>query len=248
MSQIEMRVAAHISRDPLLCRLFRERRDIHAETAIKIFGLPDIRERDARGDWVYPSVDKMKHRNPTKRAGFGVLTAISGAGLLDQLRMMGCEGWDKDSCDELIEDWFKVYPLVRTNVIQACRAGCREKGYVRDMGGMYRYLPGIWSDDPKIEAEAGRQSHSHVIQGSAQWLIQRAMAWLRPQVTTLRESSGMWVRWALQIHDEILLMYDQRLEPVIGPLVLEALCDHSFKLRVPIEANHSYGLNWGVLK
>ena len=248
MSQIEMRVAAHLSRDPFLCRLFHERRDIHAETAIKIFGLPDIRERDSKGDWVYPSVDKMKHRNPTKRAGFGVLTAISGAGLLDQLRMMGCEGWDEDSCDELIEDWFRVYPLVRTNVIQACRDECREKGYVRDMGGMPRYLPGIWSKDSKVSAEAGRQSHSHVIQGSAQWLIQRAMAWLRPQIDELRKSSGLWVRWTLQIHDEILLAYDQRLEPVLGPLVIEALCEHSYKLRVPVEANHSFGLDWGALK
>lgn len=248
MSQIEMRVAAHLSKDPFLCKLFHERRDIHSETAIRIFGLPNIKEKDESGEWVYPSVNKMKHRNPTKRAGFGVLTAISGGGLLDQLRMMGCEGWDEDSCDELIADWFKVYPLVKTNVIEACRAECRSKGYVRDMGGMYRYLPGIWSKDNKISAEAERQSHSHVIQGSAQWLIQRSMSWLRPQINELRQSSGMFIRWVLQIHDDILLAYDQRLEPIVGPLVMEALCEHSYPLRVPVEANHAFATDWGKLK
>ena len=247
MSQIEMRVAAHLSRDPFLCKLFHERRDIHAETAIKIFNLPDIREKSESGDWVYPSVDKMKHRNPTKRAGFGVLTAISGSGLLDQLRMMGCGGWDEDSCNELIEDWFKVYPGVR-EFLRSCREECRNKGFIRDMGGMYRYLPGIWSKDDRAAAEAGRQSHSHVIQGSAQWLIQRSMSWLRPQIAALRDSSGMFVRWTLQIHDEAIFTYDQRLQEIMHPLVIEALTEHSYKLRVPIEANGNHGLSWGELK
>lgn len=247
LSQIEMRVAAHLSRDPFLCKLFHEGRDIHAETAIKIFGLSDVREKNEAGEWVYPSVHKMKHRNPTKRAGFGVLTAISGGGLLDQLRMMGCEGWDEDSCDELIEDWFKVYPGVK-DFLLACRAECRDKGFVRDMGGLPRYLPGIWSKDERISAEAGRQSHSHIIQGSAQWMIQRAMSWLRPQIEELRSSSGMWVRWLLQIHDELIFGYDQRLQDIMHPLVIEALTEHSFKLRVPVEASGNYGLSWGELK
>lgn len=248
LSQVEMRVMADLSRDPFLCQLFHEKRDIHAETAIKIFGLPDHREWDERkGEFVYPSVHKMKHRNPTKRAGFGVITGIQGQGLLDQLRMMGCEGWDEDKCDDLIKEWFKVYRKVE-GYLGDCRAACRRDGYVRDMGGMYRYLPGIWSRDDRIAAEAGRQSHSHIIQGSAQWMIQRAMSWLRPQVDALRDSSGMFARWILQIHDELIFCYDQRLQDIMHPLVIEALTEHSYKLRVPVEANGSYGLTWGVLK
>lgn len=248
MSQIEMRVMAHLSNDKLLCQLFNEKRDIHAETSIKIFGLPDHREwDDKKGEFVYPSVHKMKHRNPTKRAGFGVITGISGPGLLDQLRMMGCEGWDEEKCDELIAEWFKVYPGV-DNYLASCRAACEAKGYVRDMGGMYRYLPGIWSRDGRVHGEAGRQSHSHIIQGSAQWMIQRAMSWLRPQIDELRQSSDMWIRWLLQIHDELIFGFDQRLVEIMHALVLEALTEHSYKLRVPVEANGSYGLSWGVLK
>lgn len=248
LSQVEMRVMAHLSVDPFLCKLFHEKRDIHAETAIRIFGLPDIREWDPKkAEFVYPSVHKMKHRNPTKRAGFGVITGIQGQGLLDQLRMMGCEGWTEDTCDDLIKEWFKVYPRVQS-FLGTCREACREKGYVRDMGGMIRYLPGIWSRDNRTAAEAGRQSHSHIIQGSAQWMLQRAMSWLRPEVDALRDSSSMFIRWILQIHDELLFCYDQRLQEVMHALVLEALTEHTYKLRVPVEANGSFGLNWSVLK
>lgn len=248
LSQIEMRVMAHASRDPFLCQLFHESRDIHAETAIRIFGLADIREWDDRkGEFIYPSVKKMEHRNPTKRAGFGVITGIQGLGLLDQLRMMGCEGWDEESCDELILDWFKVYREVE-KFLHECRWKCKQDGYIRDMGGHYRYLPGIWSRDPRTRAEAERQSHSHYIQGSAQWMLQRAMVWLGPQVRALRESSDMFARWVLQIHDELVFAFDQRLVDVIDPLVREALTEHSYKLRVPVECSGSYGLDWGKLK
>lgn len=248
MSQIEMRFMAHASGDKFLCQLFHEKRDIHAETAIKIFGLPDTREwDDTKGEYVYPSVHKMLHRNPTKRAGFGVITGIQGAGLLDQLRMMGCLGWDESKCDDLIKEWFKVYPGVK-RFLAYCKEQCRKQGYIRDVGGMYRYLPGIWSRDERTAAEAGRQSHSHYIQGSAQYMIQRSMSWLRPHIIDLRESSGLFCKWTLQIHDEVIFTFDQRLLDVIHPLVLEALTAHSLPLRVPIEANGSHGLTWGVLK
>jgi uracil-DNA glycosylase family 4 len=248
MSQIEMRVMAHLSGDPFLCQLFHERRDIHAETAIRIFGLADIREwNERKGEYVYPSVKKMEHRNPTKRAGFGVITGIQGLGLLDQLRMMGCEGWDEDKCDELIAEWFKVYPGV-DRFLGECRSTCRDRGFVRDMGGMYRYLPGIWSRDSRIAAEAGRQSHSHIIQGSAQWMIQRAMSWLGPQINSLRDSSGLFARWLLQIHDELIFAFAQPLQTTMHDLVMEALTQHSYPLRVPVEANGAYALTWGDLE
>jgi uracil-DNA glycosylase family 4 len=251
LSQIEMRVMAHLSKDPFLCQLFHENRDIHAETAIRIFGLDPRREwvvgKSGKGEWKYPGVDKMKHRNPTKRAGFGVITGIQGPGLLDQLRQMGCEGWDVDSCDQLIEDWFKVYPGVDT-FLTACRNACRDKGYVRDMGGMYRYLPGIWSRDNRVAAEAGRQSHSHIIQGSAQWMIQRAMAWARPQINALRSATGWYIRWLLQIHDELIFTFPQVAWDVMNALVMEALTEHSYRLSVPVEANGAFGLTWGDLE
>lgn len=79
-------------------------------------------------------------------------------------------------------------------------------------------------------------------------MIQRAMAWLKPQINDLRDSTGWFVRWLLQIHDELLFAYDQRVQDIMHQLVLEALTEHSYKLIVPVEANGAYGLTWGALE
>lgn len=259
-SQIEMRVMAHLSKDEFMCRLFHERRDIHSETAMLIYGLPKIREwEEKKGEYIYPSVKKMEHRNPTKRAGFGVITGIMGPGLLDQLRQQGCEGWvltddkkdvrnDDLGVKALIREWFKVYPGVR-QFIYGTRARAAKDGYVREMFGFPRYLPGIWSDDFYVRAEAERQSHSHIISGSAQSMLRRAMRHLKPQIETLKEAYGPdAVRWLLQIHDELVFMFRAELAEVVGYMVLDALRNHQATLRVPVEASWGVNQKWGGLK
>lgn len=259
-AQIEMRVMAHLSGDEFMCRLFHEKRDIHSETAIQIYGLPNIKEWDERKDeYVYPSVKKMAHRNPTKRAGFGVITGIMGPGLLDQLRQQGCEGWtltpDKkdvqnDSLEvkALIREWFKVYPGVR-KFIYGTRARAARDGVVREMFGFPRYLPGIWSKDFYTQAESERQSHSHIISGSAQAMLRRAMRHLKPQIEVLKMAYGPdSVKWIIQIHDELVFMFKAELAETMREIVLDALRHHQADLRVPIEASWGVHENWGGLK
>lgn len=235
-SQAEMRVMAGLSKDPLLARMFLEKRDPHAETAARIFGI-DIRD-----------VKEMEHRYPSKRAGFGIITNITGAGLLDQLRMFGCKGWDQESCDRLIVEWLKVYKGVAT-FLDACRAEVREKGVVYDYWGMPRYLPGVWSDDRKAVAESERAASSHKIQGGAQGMIQRSMIWLKPYIRGLREA-GENVRWVLQIHDSVMFHYDSTLWDTLNPLIHEALTQHHdmAALGIPMDAKASRGTTWGKLK
>jgi DNA polymerase-1 len=234
LSQIEMRYMAHISRDPLLVRLFHEGRDVHAETAARIFGI------------ALADVEELKHRYPSKRAGFGIITNIQGAGLLDQLRMYGCEGWDEDGCDKLIVEWLKVYRGVG-QFLADTRTEVREKGVVRDCWGMPRYLPGVWSEDAKVRAEAERAASSHKIQGGAQGMIQRSMAWLKPRIHEMRQD-GLNVRWLLQIHDELLLRFMAELWDVLDPLIIEGLTQHSLALIVPVKAKGSCARSWGKLK
>ena len=258
LSQIEMRVMAHLSGDETLKQLFTERRDIHSETSISIFHLDFICNwSDDRDEYVYPSVDRMKHRNPTKRAGFGVITGIQGEGLLDQLRMMGCKGWrvekfkdgQSDCVSEwcpggIIHEWFRCYPRVK-GYLRKCGDSCESHGgEIREMGGFPRYLHGVFSREEYTRAEARRQSHSHIIQGSAQWMIRRAMRWLRPRINQLRENSGLYLRWVLQIHDELILAFDERLADEVRRLVLEGLTEHSYTLSVPVEANWAQGKRW----
>jgi DNA polymerase I-like protein with 3'-5' exonuclease and polymerase domains len=234
LSQIEMRYTAHVSRDPLLVKLFRDGRDIHAETAASVFGIP------------LADVDELEHRYPSKRAGFGILYGIQGYGLLDQLRMFGCKGWTVDKCDELIAEWLKLYKGVPA-YSELCVNEARESGVVRDCWGMPRYVPEIWSDDSYTRAEAERFIMSHKVQGGAQGMIQKSMAWLKPYVRSLR-AAHVRVEWLLQIHDELMFMFAEHLWEVMDPLVTEALTKHSLELIVPVEAKGGMAKRWGGLK
>lgn len=235
LSQAEMRVMAGLSKDPLLLKMFLEKRDPHAETASRIFGIP------------LADVDEMKHRYPSKRAGFGVITNIAGPGLLDQLRMFGCTGWDEDSCTRLIAEWLKVYKGVAV-FLEDCKREVRAKGVVYDYWGMPRHLPGVWSDDRKVQGEAERAASSHLIQGGAQGMLQRSMAYLKPYIRAL-QLAGANVSFVLQIHDSLILRFDEDLWDTLNPLVMEALIDHhTMKLGVPMDAKGAKAKSWGKLK
>jgi len=236
LSQVELRYLAHVSGDEKLCSRFRDGADVHSETAAEIFRIP------------VAQVDKMKHRWPAKRAGFGIVYGISGVGLQAQLRMMGGEGWTVEACDELIEKWLDTYPGVRDYIIDT-RRKVRQTGVVRDRWGMIRYLPGAWSNDSKTRAEAERTAVSHEIQGGAQGMIQNSMRWLRPIIREL-QLAGYGVQWVLQVHDEIILRFDETLHDVIHALVIEALTEHHGveNVRVPIEADGNVAASWDALK
>jgi DNA polymerase I-like protein with 3'-5' exonuclease and polymerase domains len=244
-----MRYMAHLSKDELLNRFFHTPgADIHSETAIRCFGLPSYQPNAKHEEEFkerYSVVDEMQHRYPSKRAGFGIITNIQGPGLLDQLRMFGCKGWDIDKCDHLIMEWLKVYKGVG-NFLDQCKREVRQSGEVRDYWGMPRYLPGVWSDDPKTRAEAERAASSHKIQGGAQGMIQRSMAWLKGYVRGLRQA-GEDVRWILQIHDEVILYFRNHLWDTMDPLVREGLTEHSLKLSVPVKCSGSHGKRWSDL-
>lgn len=235
LSQIEMRYMAHVSRDPLLCERFINNADIHSETAATIFGVP------------LAEVDKTTQRTPAKTAGFGIIYGTSGAGLLTQLQKLGLTGWTEASCDDLIERWLDVYAGVRA-YMEAVKTEVYRTGIVRDHWGMVRHLPGIWHDNRSIAMESGRAAVSHTVQGGAQGMIQRSMAWLRPQIRDLQRA-GADVRWALQIHDELVLMFTPDLWPVLDGLVREGLTRHSgVELCVPVDADGHMSDNWGGLK
>lgn len=262
LDQVEMRWMAHLSRDPLLIKLILDDLDIHSETAARIFGLkiidnPGLWDRflktgdeKVKDDYLkerYQNVDKMKHRYPAKRAGFGIITNIQGPGLFDQLRMYGCEGWSAEKCDALILEWLKVFVGV-AKFLRECKNEVKRTGVVRDAWDMPRYLPGVWAVKRSARAEAERTASSHKIQGGAQGLIQHSMAWLRPYIKSLQDA-GEDVRWVLQIHDELIFMFKKELWEVMDPLVREALTEHHGQnLVVPLSASGNMSESWGGLK
>lgn len=256
MSQIEMRVFAHLSRDDRMCDIFREGRDIHLETAAHVFSRRLQWDPSTR---TYPvnEVHKMLHRLPTKRTGFGVITGIQGPGLYDQLRMQGvdiekfCETMGEqdpvEACNALIKAWFARFPRGKGFLVD-CGNRAYNHGYVRELGGFIRYLPTVWSSEEYISAEARRQSHSHIISGTAQWMLRLAMRWLKPQIDALRTSSGLNVKWVMQIHDEVLFQCHADIAPTVASLLKEALISHSYPLIVPVDASTAIAKSWGSLE
>jgi uracil-DNA glycosylase family 4 len=240
LSQIEMRVMAHESRDKTLCKLFLDGRDVHDETASAIFGV---------------SLDEVianhkKYRLPAKTTNFGILYGLQALGLQGQLWKQGLTHWSLDGCGGLIRDYFRLYPGVK-RYIDDVTAEVRRTGEVRDWLGMPRSLPGAWSEDRKLAEEAGRMAVSHIIQGGAQSMIQRSMIWLRPRIWKMRQTNGTDVRWRLQIHDEVIFTCPDKKKVVksLDRLVIEGLTKHhGVKARVPIEAEAKKARRWGELK
>jgi len=234
LSQIEVRVAAHESRDKLLCRMLRDGVDIHTETATRMF------EVDA--------ADVTKDQRVAAKTGtFGILYGMSPHTYMILLQKQGLTGWTDARCKDGIEKWFTTYSGVAEYVSENT-AQARREGLVTDCWGMVRYLPGIWSDDNSVRAEAERIATNHKIQGGAQGMIQRSMVWLDRHVRDLQRA-GENVQWCLQVHDEVILKFDEDLWPVMNGLVLEALTEHSgIELRVPVEAEGHMAKTWGGLK
>lgn len=238
LDQAEMRYMADESGDESLIKIFTEGKiDVHSDTAARVF---NVNYEELEADKAL----RKKLRDPAKRANFGVITGIQGAGLYDQLRMAGATGWSVEKCDRLISDVLRLRRGVSKYMLD-CREECRRNGGItRTRGGMPRYLPNIFSEDKYLRLEAERQTHSHKIQGGAQEMLQMAIAWLHPRL----KPYGDAVRWILQIHDALMIEVADGMQDIVGPLVREAMTQHIYKLRVPVNTSESWATKWGSMK
>lgn len=233
LSQIEMRVMAHLSRDPILIKLITDGLDIHQYTASQLFGVS-----------MEEAMTKQR-REPAKRCGFGIITGITGVGLVQQLEMNGVFGYDEEACDEIIADWFKLYRGV-WDFIQFCRSSARTKGYAETMWGRRRPLPNLRSPLRWVREEAERDSHSHRIQGSAADLLKRAEARMWHEI--VKHPKYWHIKPLLTIHDETVVEGKKGKEKSTGEMMVACLIEDQKMLRVPLEAKYSFGDNWGMLK
>lgn len=236
LDQVEMRVMAHESQDPKMLDLFRTGRDIHSATAAAMFG---VRLED---------VDPLKHRYPAKRVGFGIVNGLTGAGLQEQMVVNGIYTYSVDDCTRFIADWFEIYPGVKEMQARK-RTEARRHGYVRDISGRVRYLPGVWSDIPRIREAALRMSHAHAIQAGAQSIIKKAMKLIWDLLQDTLWPVGVDAEPLLQIHDELLFEIpdDDASWGMLNAFVVGAF-ESAVQLSVPITAKGGYGCNWGAVK
>jgi DNA polymerase-1 len=218
-SQIELRLMAHMSGDPLMQEAFRKGEDIHVSTASKIFNRPlEEVTREQRGK--------------AKTANFGIIYGISAFGLAQRMNISRTEA------KELIDSYFSTYTRVR-QYMNECIAGAREKGYVETMLGRRRYLRDIHSRNAVVRGFAERNAINAPIQGSAADIIKIAMIRIQKNL----EKAGSKSKMILQVHDELVFdVYQPELDEVRDMVVREM--ENAYELSVPLVVDHGTGKNW----
>ena len=217
-SQIELRIIAEICGDERMNRAFREREDIHAVTASRIWGVPEEMVDD-------------EMRRQAKTVNFGIIYGISAFGLSERLGL-------PRKLEQFIEQYFEEYPGVRRYMDETVEF-CKEHGYVETMLGRRRYLKDIHSRNRAVRAAAERNAINSPIQGTAADMIKRAMVAIHRQ----QVERGWKTRMLLQVHDELLFdLHREEEEEVRG--VVEREMKEAIPMEVPIDVEMGTGETW----
>ena len=198
-SQIELRILAHYSADPALCRAFEQDRDIHCAVAARIFGVPES------------EVDESQRR-VAKTVNFGVVYGLSAFGLSSRL------GITQTEAATFIDAYFQEYAGVDrwiTKILESAQA----VGRVETILGRRRPIAGIKSTTGRNRNLAERTAINTVIQGSAADLIKRAMILLNDRLI----EGKFQARMLLQIHDELVFEAPEQEVPRLAALVRHTL-------------------------
>ncbi|MFT8868583.1 DNA polymerase I [Liquorilactobacillus nagelii] len=219
-SQIELRVLAHVSQDQNMQQSFKDGVDIHANTAMKIFGLQDANE-------VTPNM-----RRQAKAVNFGIVYGISDYGLSQNI------GISRAQAKKFIEKYFEIFPGVHDYMKQIVKTA-KEQGYVETIFKRRRYLPQIKSSNYNLRSFAERTAMNTPIQGSAADIIKVAM--IRMQ-RTLAEKH-LQAKMLLQVHDELIFEAPVSEIPILEELVPKIM-DSAVSLAVPLKVESAHGNTW----
>ena len=221
-AQIELRIAAHLSRDPLLMQTFRDGVDVHAATAATLFDTtPDAVSED--------------QRRLAKTINFAILYGISGWGLAQRTDMT------LEEADPFIKRYRSRYPGI-DEYIKRTEAHGQEYGWVETPMRRRRYLPELKSRSAPVRAAGKRMAINHPIQGGQADLIKVAMINIHRDLT----AAGLRSRMILQVHDELVFEVPEEELPRVAPLVKERM-ETAMALDVPIVVEMKTGPNWGEL-
>ncbi len=219
-SQIELRLFAHITKDPALVEAFRTDADIHAQTARRIFEVPE--DQPVTGD----------QRRQAKTINFAVIYGAS------PFRVSAELGINQARASELIKAYLDLYPGVRA-YLETVLEGAREKGYVQTLLGRRRYVPDINSRVFQFRQTAEREAANMPVQGTSADIIKIAMLHVDQAMTERK----LGTRMVLQVHDELLFECPHAEVRPLAALVREAM-QNAFPLDVPLKAEVKSGHNW----
>ncbi|HEY3824871.1 MAG TPA: DNA polymerase I [Bryobacteraceae bacterium] len=216
-SQIELRLLAHMSGDPVLTDAFRQGEDIHTRTAAEVMGVP-------------PMLVTREARNNAKAVNFGIVYGISSFGLAANL------GISRKEADAYIKAYFERYAGVK-QFIDETIAKTRETGVARTLFGRERPIPDINSRNPNARGFAERTAVNSPIQGTAADLIKVAM------VRIDKALAGYETKLLLQVHDELVLEAPNGEIETVKQLVKREM-EEVYDLKVPLIVEVGVGDNW----
>jgi DNA polymerase I len=218
-SQIELRVMAHFSGDPVLTEAFRRGEDIHARTAQEVFG-------------VGPMAQTAEHRRAAKAINFGIIYGLSAFGLAQQL------GIDQKEAAQFISAYFARYRGVK-EYLDRTLAETRKTGVAKTLFGRIRPMAEINSPQIQLRNSAERTALNSPLQGTAADLIKLAMIHIDRRL----EAESFEAKMILQVHDELLFEAPKGEKEALEKLVREEM-EGVYELSVPIVVEIGAGPNW----
>jgi DNA polymerase-1 len=218
-SQIELRLLAHFSRDPVLTDAFRNNEDIHTRTASEVFGVPPL--------MVTPEM-----RRNAKAVNFGIVYGQTAFGLASQL------GIPREEAESYIRGYFERYAGVK-KWIDATIAEVRKSGHTVTLHGRRRPIPDIEAKNQNARSFAERTAVNTPLQGTAADLIKLAMIAIDRDL----KEGKMQSRMLLQVHDELVVECPPDELDEMRKLVKRRM-EGVVKLNVPLLVDTGTGENW----
>jgi DNA polymerase-1 len=218
-SQIELRLLAHMSRDPVLLEAFRNGEDIHTRTAAEVFRVPPI--------MITPDM-----RRAAKAVNFGIVYGQTPFGLAASINI------DRKEAEEYIRTYFELYSGVK-KWIQETIAEVRKSGLTTTLVGRKRPIPDMHSRNPNARSFAERIAVNTPLQGTAADLIKVAMIRIDRELTRSKLKSKM----LLQVHDELLFEAPPEEAADLAKIAKREM-EMVYRLEVPLVVDVGIGENW----
>lgn len=221
-SQIELAILAHLSQDEALIKAFENNKDIHIETASKLF---KIEEKE-----ITPNLRRI-----AKSINFGIIYRMSDFRLAKEL------GITKEEAKGFINSYFDSYPKIKEFIINQINF-VKNAGYSETILKRRRYIKEINSNNYLERSAAERIAINSTIQGSAADIMKIAMV----KVFNEFKSKKMESKILLQVHDEMLIESPIKEENEVKK-ILKIMMEAAYTLNLPLRANIETGKSWGEI-
>ncbi len=225
-SQIELRIAAILSKDEKLCEIFRSGRDVHQEVASAVFAVPS------------DQVDREMRRR-AKIINFGILYGMGVNALKTQL------GTSLTEAHQFYEDYFSTFSTL-AEYLESTKGYARKHGFTETLFGRRRQFPEMKSPLPYVRAQAERMAINAPIQGTQADIIKLAMVEINELL--VREGKKHEAHLLLQVHDELVYEVTEELRDELAwkvKHIMESVLHNHDTHGVPILAEVKSGANWG---